>query len=573
MSTAGARKVLSRVREEPVKPWGPYVTPEVYRIGQALFEGLDCARSLTVSLLLKYGEWSQLINLSCNPDQYLTPHEYHSANCATDFLRKFVPAKLDRTSLEAATFEKWLWAERECAKTNLRLSTNQLFSGRFVEAVEILLLAQKKIALWIGQGPNSLDGRFGPGATVSDKSTRTTVLDKMSSVPTLTPSAWRLLVPWSGTKWAHAARGSCLEEVRGNVYFTVPKTGKILRACAKEPSLNVFYQRALGLSLAEKLKKSGIDLTKAKPVHQRWAQAGSRSDTWSTIDMTSASDCLATSLVEWLLPLGWLKYLKAVRSPITEVNGRHYYLEKFSSMGNGYTFELETLVFSGLIAATLEKIGLPAILGTSFRVFGDDIIVPPSSVKAVLAVLKFFGFTANPDKTFIGGSFRESCGGDFFDGVPVRAYYLKEEPNEPHQLVALANGIRRAATCTDGYLDPRFLRAWFLVLDLLPVEIRRCRGPCELGDIVIHDAESKWTIRTKRSIRYIKVYRPHKYRKVKWGWFHPDIQFAASLYGVRLNRLDRLFISGRVFEFSEFEAFIVPRDGVISYKVGWTSFS
>jgi hypothetical protein len=101
------------------------------------------------------------------------------------------------------------------------------------------------------------------------------------------------------------------------------------------------------------------------------------------------------------------------------------------------------------------------------------------------------------------------------------------------------------------------------VLDRIPTNIRRCRGPEDLGDLCIHDELARWSTREKDSIRYVKVWRPAKYRKVFLDRFHPDVVWSSLLYGV--------YLSGNT-EVDE-ARYLVPRDGVIGYTIGWVPFS
>jgi len=260
---------------------------------------------------------------------------------------------------------------------------------------------------------------------------------------------------------------------------------------------------------------------------------------------------------------------------MTQVKGKWYHLEKFSSMGNGFTFELETLIFSAAVSAVYEMKGLVCTFGVDASVYGDDIIVRTEAAADVIAALKYIGFTTNSDKTFLNGYFRESCGGDYFNGVPVRGYYMKESPNEPHQIIALCNGIYSASKEACGIPDPRFLRCWFKCLDLLPSHIKRLRGPEDLGDIVIHDDnEAHWQYRWRSGIRYLKVWRPAVYRKIYFDRYSHGVRFAAALYGLKLVKPDRYVEpSGFVRTLSDCGAFIVPRSGVTGYKTGRVPWS
>lgn len=562
------------------------MTPEVLDVALSFMEGLDSAHSLTVAILLRYGEWDQLVSKKVDPALFLSPEGYMAAASAVEFLRKFegLPTSYD---LDAITLKKWWWAERECFKTNRRLEPylnsclRETSSGTGIE--DFILRLRKVVLAIVGYGPPSTyEGRFGPGATVTDRSTATTVADKMSSFPSLTPNALFHLVPWTGTVWAKAsaALGRSPVVVRGNEYFTVLKDSTSHRACGKEPSINVFYQLGLGREIRRHLKKVGFDLTLGQDVHRRVACAASIDGESCTIDLTSASDCKSTSLVRLCMPRGWLNHLESLRSPLTRVGDHWVHLEKFSSMGNGFTFELETLLFASICLVAMGAtgdidpisgkpdfgVGKP---GKNLFVYGDDIIVPTSFSRVTIAALKWFGFTPNPKKTFLEGNFRESCGGDFFRGVSVRGHNLEKSPNEPQEIISLANGISRVIRqdSVSEYRKLRLRRTWFKVLDLLPSDIRRCRGPEWLGDQVIHDDESRWETRWRGQFRYIKSYRPVNFPEVRWDGFAYDVQFAAALYGVFLHhprgkprRTDPYGFDRRVFH---------SRGDVSGYKVGW----
>lgn len=552
-----------------------FLTPEVQEIALSLMTGLDCARSLTVAILIRNREWIQLVNLECTPSAYLDADDYLRAASATDFLRK-MSGDIEGIDRDSATLEKWLESERQCFSTNVRL--NEIMDFGTLDGMPVpdtiadfISRMRKNLLTLIGSGPDPVfPGSFGPGATISDTAKiGTTVLHKMSSIPTLTTSALFYLVPWIGTKWgmACASRWDVPVTVRGNTYFSVKKTAKVDRPCAKEPSINAFYQAGLGRQLRERLRMRGIDLEHGQMIHRQVACAASKNGEFCTIDLASASDTLSRALVKLVIPRGWYNHLNDLRSPFTKVRDRWYKLEKFSSMGNGFTFELETAIYCALCMASYQ--GIP---GKNLWVYGDDIIVPTDQAQNVISALKFFGFTPNHRKTFIDGPFRESCGGDFYNGTAVRPFSLKELPSEPQHYISLANGIRRMAL-KNGSSDNlfAFLRpAWFKCLDNIPAAIRQCRGPEDLGDLVICDSEERWRTNWRSSgIRWIRVYRPASFRGVSFARFDSDIQFAGALYGVFL------FPSKPKPGWPEgYDARRLHlRDGVLGYKVGWLPYS
>jgi len=91
--------------------------------------------------------------------------------------------------------------------------------------------------------------------------------------------------------------------------------------------------------MKKRLGLFGVNL-RDQSVNQRYALLGSIDGSLATIDLSSASDTVSYALVMSLLPSGWFDLLDLFRSECVEVPGGVIELEKFSSMGNAYTFEL-----------------------------------------------------------------------------------------------------------------------------------------------------------------------------------------------------------------------------------------
>lgn len=239
-------------------------------------------------------------------------------------------------------------------------------------------------------------------------------------------------------------------------------------------------------------------------------------------------------------------------------------------MGNGYTFELETLIFCALAKAVGADIGIDTF------VYGDDIIVPDRLADDLLAVLRFAGMTPNAKKTFKGAcEFRESCGGDFFLGHDVRPFYIKESIDDPTGWITLANNLWNWSI---KWSMPELMAVRASVLDLLPTEIRRCRGPQELGDLVIHDDQCKWNTTTRGSIRYCRVWRPVTMKRYLFGTprgpehfdVHPpsrsDLRKKVRILTERGVALTAALIGLPSDGIS-------PRNSVEGYRHGWVAFS
>lgn len=135
-----------------------------------------------------------------------------------------------------------------------------------------------------------------------------------------------------------------------------------------------------------------------------------------------------------------MSYLEYLRSPVTTLpDGSHMALNMVSTMGNGYTFPLQTMLFACVVraVASYDQIRLVTrpfktrtgeTILPNFGVFGDDIICEARLAARVMKVLELLGFVVNREKSFTDseGPFRESCGGDYFRGHPVRGVYLKD---------------------------------------------------------------------------------------------------------------------------------------------------
>ena len=337
---------------------------------------------------------------------------------------------------EAVAFRKFVEAEQRCKETNQILKAGR--EGKFTfhpRVVSAIKRAQRKIAKVLGPCPSmeSLKLKFGPGATVSIKRTDASPLAKMASglecsadmyASGLLPELLREVPHWlhalDESVWSVDEEGWLVETVAvtikcGNLVF-VPKNAKTYRSIMVEPSLNGFLQSGIGDLIARRLRRSGVDITNQQ-TNQGLALLGSINGELATIDLSSASDTIARELVRLLLPYDWYCLLRAARTSECTYKGNTLALEKFSSMGNGFTFPLETLIFWGLTSAAVPE-------GT-VNAYGDDIICPSRYYDEVVEVLTCCGFEVNASKSYASGPFRESCGCDYYKGINVRPYYQK----------------------------------------------------------------------------------------------------------------------------------------------------
>lgn len=543
---------------------------QLVKVLKALCLDIGTAVSHEVLDKVQRGDIRGLVQMRVNPNDYKTATAFRKDNAAVELLRKCL---MDIPGIDKrdAALQNFKLCEISCAETNHRFrkfNDNWDQTLADVKCLEILEVGRLWIKRVLGPLPAELDGRFGPGSTYGDRSQLVTLPDKLSSKPTITKNALCLLDIWRRTTWCDTLlrdhRQPDPELVRGNRFTTVPKDAEKDRGIGIEPSITLFYQLGVGRILRNCLRKWGIDLKIGQGDHRNRARRASRDEMAATIDLSNASDTVSYQLVRYLLPPDWFALLETLRSPFTLVDGKWWNLEKFSSMGNGFTFELETLIF----AAICKSVGCGEA-GRDFSVYGDDIIVPTDRAEDVLAALRFCGFTPNKRKTFVSGPFRESCGGDFFLGEPVRAHYLKEVPHEPQHWISLANGLSRL-----GRQDPSRDGPWSFTytarkrcLDALPSDIRRLHGPEQLGDLVIHDEDrATWVTKTEDCIRYVKTYSPVS-KSIPWCHWTPNVMYACAIYG-----LDSGDVLSEDFQL-RMNRGVTPRDSVSGYRKQWVAYS
>lgn len=456
------------------------------------FEALDCPRALTAWLMLSHGELEQLVNLEVNPLDYLTAFDFRDAACASKFLSKYSNFDIPSIDRKAVAKKKFFEAEEICRQTNSSVRRWREDPSKLDPAFNsILRVASLKIAALLGDVDwNVISDRFGwgPGATSSVRGTQTSAYNKFYGPLDVTRNALVIgnCCVNSIPAWAAAAvkaddfptvpvsvLPSAFNIVKGNEIIFVPKNAKTDRVIAVEPHVNSYLQKGVGAFIRERLRtRAGIDLND-QSVNQRLAYEGSLHGHLATLDLSMASDTVSRELVRELLPCEWFNVLSSMRSEFGVIrdSGEEVFYEKFSSMGNGYTFELESLIFWAVCKAACEYLNDFSFVS----IFGDDIIVPVGCYDLVVRVLNSCGFRVNESKSFCSGPFRESCGEDFFFGHSVRPLYLKERLSHVEGLYKLANSFRRHARRRNfGYgCDRRFRNPWSVVVQRIPSYYRR----------------------------------------------------------------------------------------------------
>lgn len=371
-------------------------------------------------------QYLDIINYKFDYSLPYSKDDFFYARQIQGFLSKqdFLDLGIDR---EQVAWDTFMAAEKLCSETNDRFRNNLV--GVSSDVHSILFMAARKIETILGDVPtySELDFSFGPGATTSVKRARSNPRVKLEAPLTcstsLLPHAKEFLAEFPGWRDSHIHQGNLKMNLSHGKLQFVPKTSKTLRSIGVEPTLNGFGQQGIGRYLKKRLKRAGVDLSD-QTKNQRLACEGSVSNRLATVDLSSASDTISYNLVMHLLPWDWFDLLDRFRTPCVSYKDKIVRLEKFSSMGNSYTFELESLIFYSLAYSVCSFMGLdPKCVST----YGDDIILPSDAMTIFSEILTVCGFIVNESKSYSTGPFRESCGADYLDGLNIRPFYLKDQ--------------------------------------------------------------------------------------------------------------------------------------------------
>lgn len=279
-------------------------------------------------------------------------------------------------------------------------------------------------------------GGVGPGSSVGSE--YNDLYSKLFDGPLTTTSLflYKTYVAQLSDTWAMAEfiryHEHGVNVVEGSKLDSVPKDCEKNRVICIEPTLNMYFQLGVKVHLEALLRgKLGINLANQQEWNKYLAKHSSVDGSLATVDLKNASDSISVDLLRIVLPEPVFQLLMKIRSPKTWDGDKYTELNMISTMGNGFTFPLMTILFATLCKAIAVTRGIK-LSKTNFGVFGDDIIIPVALYEELANYLHMAGFEVNLKKSFSTGFFRESCGGDFYHGHDVRGIYCKELLHEGH---------------------------------------------------------------------------------------------------------------------------------------------
>lgn len=389
------------------------------------------------------------------PDRALEPDDFRTEYLWCNILKKYDDGKSSEFKRDAA-LGAFRAAEQHCASQPDRFRNSPASKdASHLSGHAILHSAARKIRELLGEfsWDHCVDHfDFGPGASTklsrrkSDRWHKFGVHPDVSTMCGTLAETYLLGVRPAWGRFLLDKYESLYTTCDSNRITTVPKDYRTDRPIAIEPLLNMFFQKGIGGVIRTKLRSVGQDLNDQSR-NQALALEASRDDNLATIDLSSASDTISRWVVEELLPPDWLAALECCRSPFgTLDSGEKILYRKFSSMGNGFTFELESLIFWAICSSVVQV--LADQHGAKERrvsVYGDDIIVPSYAANQVLDALVLFGFIPNKEKSYTSGPFRESCGMHGFRGCDVTPFFVRGPIKKLSDLFLLHNNVMRWA--------------------------------------------------------------------------------------------------------------------------------
>lgn len=515
---------------------------------------LGTTRALSLAISFRSNQYSSVDETLLE----VIPHMYDCADklardlqaCA--FFKKSTYLKSGR-DLDQELYDNFTAIEEVNRRNNILIASRKSF-----QANGLIYDASRILARILGKAPDVTSFRpiIGTGASFGLASHVATPAHKLEGQPDVTCNAFDLAREFL-KDIPELFPCNVVDIVKGNKASSVPNTYKKKRFISTEAILNAILQRNIGIAIRGKLRKVGIDIETQQDFHkflvtEYWDQV-------CTIDLSNASDSICYELVKALFYFApdWFDLLCKSRSEYTLYNGRWFKLEKFCSQGNGFTFELETLIFYCIATAAIKRAGLKQDFVT---LFGDDTICFKECGEVVKEAYVLCGFTVNTDKSFTNGLFKESCGVDTFKGINVRPTYIKEFSHGAFGFYELHNRMFDASVRSSSIeAATRYPSNAVKRIRAVILQKHLCGGPVDLGDSVLHGVP--WVTRTFKGITAIKAltarYRESDYHLPSGEAILPYALLGYDSRGVLTRGAHRIPLFKKVFLHSRLVRYVV----------------
>ncbi len=455
---------------------------------ESYFRRLFTALRYDISDSSKVGEPGEYTGTArCGGLTYQFALDYFAGEVMSKFNDKKPSSDEAKTLSALSRFDE---AETLCAATNARFSKYLMGHRPANEQVtRVMLRAREKIGALMAKVDWSRvhsGSTFTSGGSVLLPRSKGTPIHKYSTSVEATVQSFNFVSDVFHP--IHASGGSADDPeillVQGNKLTCVDKNYKTHRIIAGEPSGSMYLQKGLHKEIRKLLRSVGVDLS-SQLQNQEWALFGSATGLVATVDMSMASDTVAKLMVEWFYSLNpeVLLFMEMLRSTTGGFasgprKGERVTYQKFSSMGNALTFEIETTIFWALATSVCD------VLKADRRfvsVYGDDVIIPNRCVPLFFDVLKECGFVPNEKKTFYelnshshAHRFRESCGKHFYRGEDVTPVYVRAPIENQIDRFKLINNLVRWVKRLERISDaPDLSSVWKLI-----GELRAENAPC-----------------------------------------------------------------------------------------------
>jgi hypothetical protein len=483
---------------------------------------------------IRKGDFASYLELNVDPSRYDDPKHFAEDYLVAEILRKSINLPLGVDRVDVAR-RKFFAAERHNAETNERLWSQPCPEWVYDWSREVLTI-MGPLTSSVLERIESLCGH-GPGASVGVKAIGSVKSNKYDAIPTVTerlqPFLASIMPAFVRDYWSSSGHLKC-KVVRGSHHFTVTKDSESNRNAAKEPTWNAWLQKGIGNQMSVRLRGFGVNL-RSQLRNQELARTAIEFGN-STVDLKQASDMIARNAVLLALcankdPQGlrWYSLLDLARSHEvrfrSEGESSWHALEMFSSMGNGFTFPLETVLYLALVRTVV-----PRDEWDNVTVYGDDIILPQAYTTPFFDRLEYLGFQVNRSKTRLAGVFFESCGTDWFKGQNVRPFYLRHDPSDDGIPYALqtANALRLWLKRVYGYCPLSWKPLWDWCYEQIPGNWR-WPVPLSLGDSGVLSSESEGANHRQPARRTRHLERGVSVHRTDWeGWVVKHVKLGQS---------------------------------------------